>query len=709
MLSAYLRRAFELPPHVAAGRAIRLAGRLLAERARRARDLKTCTYAADDAARLVPRLAPAAGDVPESLADALRALCPLYLSHRFDLLGSGWVEVRHGLTAAGLGGHRYPPGPRVDADAAGAWLSGRVTPANLPESQRLWRLVEGPYMPIDWQIDFKSGYRFDERRHFQDLTFGDRPGVDVKVPWELSRLQHLPQLAIACLLAGAGRPGFAAQDVYAREVRNQILDFLAANPPRFGVNWLCPMDVGIRAANILLAVDLLRVAGAPPDGTFEAAVARAAVAHARHIVDHLEWSEAPRSNHYLADLAGLVFCAAYLPASEETDAWLDFAAQQLGAETLAQFLADGGNFEGSTNYHRLSAELELFSAAILLGIADERTGAFSSAARRRLKVRPPLALAAPPAFPWPEAVAGRLRQAVACAAAWSKPDGRPPQIGDTDSGRLFKLHPVVLTGADGAPAEDLLDHRALQAAGAAVTDGVSVSEWFDGTVAAALARGRKLAAAAAPEAPDNLGDRADLDRVVALIRALPDEARRERTLDLPGLAPATLQRRGFPDFGLYVFKNGATFLSLRCVGPGGAHSHGHFHDDNLALEIHHVGRDLVADPGSFLYTPLPEARERYRRAAAHFVPRPEGCAAAMPISAFAMKIAAAARCVYFGPAGVAAILDGGTWQAYRAVLVEEGRVVVLDGGTPGRLAALEPVPMSRGYGRLDADMNFVPV
>jgi len=716
VLTAYIRRALELPPHVAAQKAVQLAGRLVEQRLRRRYDLRVSTFAADGAACLVPRIALSADDVPASLAAILPDLTKQYLDHRFDLLGSGWVQVRYGLSASGLEGHRFPPSPIVQADRDGRWLAAQVTAANLPESQRLWHLIEGPYEPIDWQIDFKSGFRWDSGRHFRDLSFGSVPGVDVKVPWELARLQHLPQLAITHLLAKAESPGFHEPAVYAREVRNQIIDFLAANPPRFGVNWLCPMDVGIRAANMLLAVDLLRAGGVMLDAAFETAVARAATAHARHILAHLEWSTSPRSNHYLSDLAGVLFCAVYLPACDETDAWLDFAAQQLGEELVAQFLPDGGNFEGSTNYHRLSAEIGLFSTAALLGVGGERAKAFASSARQRLKVRPPLGSTKTPCgaadnvLPLSAEAIARLEQAIACVAGWSKPNGRPPQIGDTDSGRLFKLHPAVVSEA-GEPREDLLDHRAVVSTGTALfdhppADWLAAGTWFDGIVARALTGGRTLPSTPprSPVVPKQ--DSAALTELAARIRALPPRSRREIVFDLPGLVPEQLQARFFADFGLIVLRGGATYLSLRCVAhKDGDHTMGHYHDDNLTLELYHAGKDLIVDPGSYLYTPLKDVRNRYRSARAHFVPRPEGRSAADAISPFAMRFTAAARLVHASTGGLGAVLEGLDWQALRAVLIEAGRITLLDGCAPGSLHAYEPVAVSDGYGRLSQEMS----
>jgi hypothetical protein len=713
MLTTYVRRALELPLHVAVKRAVRLAARAVAQRVGRSRDAFASTFPASGPSQLRRRISVAAGDVPKDLAAILPELAERYLDHRFDLLGSGWVQVYHGLSAAGLEGHRFPPGARLQLDKDGKWISGHVNAANLPEAQRLWRLIEGDYVPIDWQIDFKSGFRWDGCRHFRDLRFGTVRGADIKVPWELSRLQHLPQLAIAHLLAKAGRDGFREPAVYAREVRNQIIDFLATNPPRYGVNWLCPMDVGIRVANMLVAQDLLRAGGVTIPAALEEAIAKTALAHARHILANLEWSPSPRSNHYLADIAGVLFSAIYLPADPETDAWIDFVAQQFDAEIPVQFLADGGNFEGSTNYHRLSAEISLFSTAALMGVAQERADAFRFSARNRLRIRPPLGSGPMPgtpdsagqAVPLSRETMTRLERAIGCVAGWSKPDGRPPQIGDTDSGRLFKLHPTVSYFA-GEPHEDVLHHGALLSAGAGLfdqppVDWIASDGWFDAAVVTSLAGGRKLVSSSL--SPDSIqrGDTGALMSLVAEVRALPPDSRREVSFDLPGFVPAQLRQRHYPEFGLVVLRSEDTFISLRCVAAyDGSHTHGHYHDDNLALEVHHRGTDIITDPGSYLYTPIVEFRERYRCAAAHGVPRCDKCNAAEAVSTFAMRFTAAARCIYAGPAGVGGVLEGNGWRASRAVLNENGRIVVLDGCVPGVLQRFAPAPpVTRGYGR----------
>ena len=172
------------------------------------------------------------------------------------------------MNCRGLEGHLFRMGASVEPDSEGNWLEERINGSNLPESQRIWRLVSKGYVPIDWHLDFKSGYRWSESTWYLNIRYGHKPGVDVKVPWELARMQHLPQLAWAYGLAKEKHPDFLPPYTYSDEFRNQFLDFVATNPPRFGANWHMTMDVAIRAVNWLVAYDLFRVYGADFDEEF---------------------------------------------------------------------------------------------------------------------------------------------------------------------------------------------------------------------------------------------------------------------------------------------------------------------------------------------------------------------------------------------------------------------------------------------------------
>ena len=161
----YARLALKLPPKVfmtkVAGRLKRDAMSACSKQLHRWRSTYELLPPCLADAVLAQRCSPESGFLGTQQTDAIRAIASHYLEHRFDLLGSGWVQVRHGMVCAGLEGHHYPPPQAILADLPGRWLDNRINPSNLKRAQSIWALVTPGYVPIDWHLDFKSGYRWD--------------------------------------------------------------------------------------------------------------------------------------------------------------------------------------------------------------------------------------------------------------------------------------------------------------------------------------------------------------------------------------------------------------------------------------------------------------------------------------------------------------------------------------------------------------------
>ena len=271
------------------------------------------------------------------------------MAHRFDLLGSGPVEL----------------GPE-----------------------------------IDWQRDFKSG-RSWPLWHISRVPISYPDSSDIKVPWELSRFQHLPLLAAAHQLSGDTR--------YLDEMGSQLTSWVATNPVEFGANWACTMDVAIRAVNWTAALSLCAqdAAGQPWIDT----VLGSLLLHGRFIRGHLEYGPA-RGNHYLSDVVGLLAVAALFAESSEGIAWARWAARELGREMRHQVRRDGCDHEASTSYHRLVTELFIIGhdAAAVLVPGELDPG-----------------------------VAEGVDRMLGFVSGYTRPDGLAPQIGDADNGRLLPL------------------------------------------------------------------------------------------------------------------------------------------------------------------------------------------------------------------------------------------------------------------------------
>ena len=259
------------------------------------------------------------------------------------------------------------------------------------------------YQPINWHIDFKSNYSWNPKIFFHNIRFGHIEGVDIKVPWELSRFQHLNILGEAYVLTGDMK--------YAEEFKNQITDWIMNNRVGFGVNWKCTMDVAIRASNWLVSQEYFSGKDVFPKEFWQEFYS-SIYEHGRFIIKHLENRRGLTNNHYISDLAGLFFIVVYCPFFKESKSWQQFALTELSKEIEKQVYPDGCNFEASTSYHCLL--LELFFYAKLLG---ERAG-----------------------IEFPISYEDRIRKMFEFSLYCIKPNGMVPQIGDNDSGRFLIFH-----------------------------------------------------------------------------------------------------------------------------------------------------------------------------------------------------------------------------------------------------------------------------
>jgi hypothetical protein len=658
----------------------------------------------------------------------VRLAAECYLEHRFDLLGSGWVRVFRGMAARGFEGVCFAAEPAVDDPRDLSWIGALVNRRSAVNSKRIWSLIAAPdYLPIDWQIDFKSGYRWRDSTPSLSVPYRHELGVDLKVPWELARMQHLPVLAWAHALSGGGSRGFRPPAAYAGEFRSQILDFIATNPPGWGVNWRCTMDVGIRVANWLVAYDLFRANGTAFDGEFERVVRDSVFQHAGFIARNLEYSPGLRSNHYYADVVGLLYAAAYLPRAAVTDAWLAFAVQEIVAETLSQFHEDGTNFEASTGYHRLTTEMAAFAGLLIVALPEDKRRALAEyvhdgkrAGMERLKPVASQSFLPLSAAVLPEAFWHRLERAIEFTRDLTKPDGLVAQIGDNDSGRFLKLMPIFrrlptrdiphryrhLKGfAEELPGgvfldEEILDHRHLVALGRGM---FARDDWnreaklcpVEHAFARAIAE-RKAGGSLTRLAPD-ARNMARQRKIEDSAPGAPVGAAAELLhclVQRPALTRA-VQTFAYPEFGVFGWRSDKFFLAIRCGSIGQNGNGGHAHNDQFLVELQVEGVDVLRDPGTYVYTPHPDLRRRFRSARSHPVAWPKEDGEQNDISAmFRMRQTWTPRVCSFDVDHFRAELRNDAGEARLiCVLVKADRVEI------NRIPDAVPF-FSNGYGKL---------
>ena len=358
-----------------------------------------------------------------------------------------------------------------------------------------------PLNPEPHSFNRVFGHDFDEALLLRLCREGPVRGErgltgDIKLIWDYSR-GH-PLFINACLSADH-------DDANAAFIRR----WLEANPDPNGFAWTCAMDVAIRATNWILA-DVMadggigkRMGGREWAGCLWR--------HGFLIWRRLE-SMITSSNHYLADLLGLILIGSIFPNDPQARAWLRFARSEFPRALLSQTRADGGLNEASLRYHAFVTEMALL---VRLAIGE----------------------------PFPEATEKRLRSMCQIVADFRDATGDVFPFGDDDSGRVLAVDSATTIG-----------------------------------------------------------------RAEVLLRLASSLLGEEFKPALDAI---------YPDSGWWVRRAGEFTMAFEFGGVGLNGQGGHSHNDDLSFCLEWRGRSVMVDPGTYLYTSDPEARNQFRSVHAH--------------------------------------------------------------------------------------------
>ena len=213
-------------------------------------------------------------------------------------------------------------------------------------ARRVELLGSGPVelgRPIDWLRDPITGVRW-ETGYAPRLPYVKAGVADVKLPWEISRVQWLLPAAQAYARTGDER--------YAAAVRDVLDEWIAGNPYAATVNWAVTMEVALRILSWSWLLGALGHSESWQDDGFRSRFMRMLWLHGDYTRRHLERSDV-NGNHFTADAAGLAFAGLVFDAA----AWSDEGWRLLLDELPRQVHPDGVDFEASAAYHRLVGEL----------------------------------------------------------------------------------------------------------------------------------------------------------------------------------------------------------------------------------------------------------------------------------------------------------------------------------------------------------------
>ena len=399
---------------------------------------------------------------------------------------------------------------------------------------------------IKWNEDFKTGFIWENKFCKKIKTVDLNNCADVKVPWELSRFQHIPTLGQAYLLTDNLK--------YPLEFKNQIEDWIKKNPIEMSVNWTCTMDVSIRACNWIAGYYFFKNCS-KMNQEFWIKFNKILYFHGKHIFNNLENKSKYNSNHYLFDLAGLIWLGLYFKNikydkedhKNNPKIWLSFGIKEFEKEMENQVNPDGTDYEASATYHCLVTELFLFTSIL----CSKNNIIFS------------------------KEYSDKLEKMIEFIMNIAKPNGHIPLLGDMDSGRF-----MILTNYG---TMEKRDFRYLVALG---------GEYFN------RSDFRFYSSNNNSQNPSFLWGSENITKI-----------KEQSTINL--------KSKAYKNSGYYILRNDNMYIIIKC-GPNGMNGNGgHTHNDQLSFELNISDKDFIIDPGTYVYTADYKLRNLFRSTSIH--------------------------------------------------------------------------------------------
>lgn len=403
---------------------------------------------------------------------------------------------------------------------------------------------------FSWSRDFQSSRTWPTLFFLKMRHIDPGDDSDIKIPWELGRLHHLVTLGQAYQITKDTK--------YVSAFVRHLTSWIEGNPPGFGIHWSCSMEIAVRVVNLVWAYSFFQDA---PEFNRNVRTKVIQLLHACgiHIARNLENRGAARGNHYLSNLLGLLYLGVLFD-TKEANQWRELSLRELRTEIIFQVNEDGGSFEGSIPYHRLVAEILLHSAIVastfktteddtVIPFLSQEDGEKNGLGHEFM---------------------ARLEKMFEFTVHYLRADGKAPQIGDNDDGRLLILDPLA--------AGD--DHRHLLA------------------VAGDLFKRSDFAAAATSEI---------VDQIWMFGRRMVE----------PGAEKSIPGSREYPATGIWILRDKDDSLVLRYAGPATGGKGSHSHNDAFAFDLSVGGIPCIVDPGTYSYSRDRDLRDLFRSGGMH--------------------------------------------------------------------------------------------
>jgi|LSQX01.2.fsa_nt_gb hypothetical protein len=222
--------------------------------------------------------------------------------------------------------------------------------------------------------------------------------IDVKIIWEINRLQFLPTMAVDFLKTKDTK--------ILNRITSIIKEWDSKNPYDVGINWYSNLEVAIRSISLLLTYILLY------DHIKSKEIEELIFKHGYHVYKDINYTEKCIPNNHLIGETTALYILGNIFESPESKKWIN-KSKVILIDYLEHLRDDGTYREASLSYHRFVLQMYLLVYLFAIKFQDNF-------------IENPLT--------------NKLVKAYIFLKSIEKPDGSFPQFGDWDDGVYYKLN-----------------------------------------------------------------------------------------------------------------------------------------------------------------------------------------------------------------------------------------------------------------------------
>lgn len=193
---------------------------------------------------------------------------------------------------------------------------------------------------IDWHSDIVTGKRWP-LDYYLDIDFRNKKGFgEARFVWELNRHQHFLTLAKAYFLT--------QDEKYAKEILAQMMSWIKDNPAYCGINWVSPLETGLRLISWCWAYKFIENSGFLTEDARKMLL-ESVFTQAEFVKDNLSlYSSA--NNHLIGEASALVITGLTFPEFTASRCWVETGKDMLFCEIQRQVYKDGVGKEQAFHY-----------------------------------------------------------------------------------------------------------------------------------------------------------------------------------------------------------------------------------------------------------------------------------------------------------------------------------------------------------------------